>query len=257
MDIDFYHICTRWLLQLLLIASQGLGVETVYAAQGIDNAQQIVTKADEIRFPQDDFQADVTITSTDDGSTDVHKYQILSKGRDKTVVITIYPPIERGQILLMKDRDLWAYMPNISQPIRLSLAQRLTGQVANGDLTRANFSNDYKATFIKNETIDGRNYAVLNLDAVDRSVTYHRVIYWVNTVNSHPYKAEFYSVSGRLMKTCLYDDFRKMEGKIRPTRMIMEDALHKGLKSVLEYSNMRTRKIPDKVFTKDYLKKLQ
>lgn len=257
MHFDHHKMKTQWVLCLLMITGLYLGASAAGNADETGAAQQIVAKADDIRFPQEDFQTDVTITTIDNGRKDVHKYQILSKGRDKTVVITTYPPVERGQILLMKDRDLWAYMPKISQPIRLSLAQRLTGQVANGDLTRANFSDDYRASIIKKETIDGQNYAVLELKAVDRSVTYHRVVYWVNTANSRPYKAEFYTASGRLMKTCLYEGFRKMEGKVRPTRMVMEDALRKGEKSILEYSNMRARKIPDKVFTKDYLKKLQ
>ncbi len=48
-----------------------------------------------------------------------------------------------------------------------------------------------------------------------------------------------------------------MLGKQRPTRLIMEDALHKGEQSVLEYSTMKLKDLPDKVFTKDYLKKLE
>jgi hypothetical protein len=36
----------------------------------------------------------------------------------------------------------------------------------------------------------------------------------------------------------------------------MEDALKSGEKSVLEYSEMKLRDLPDKIFTKDYLKKL-
>lgn len=256
MVINFSETPMRGLLPLLLVVYvQCLNPAAAFGAERDEAAQQIVAKADEIRFPQEDFQMDVTITS--DGHEDVHKYQILSKGRDKTVVVTTFPPSERGQILLMKDRDLWAYMPNVSQPIRLSLAQRLTGQVANGDLTRANFSGDYRATLLKTATIDGQDLEVLELNAADRSVTYHRVVYWVSKANLRPYKAEFYSASGRLMKTCLYTDFRQIEGKLRPTRLIMEDALRKGEKSVLEYSNLQAHKIPDKVFTKDYLKKLQ
>lgn len=243
---------------LALLASSGIhhmdAIAAPTATKG-DAAHQIVVKADEIRFPQEDFQTDVTITTR--GQREIRKYQILSKGQDKTLVITMEPPAERGQILLMKGRDLWAYMPNVSQPIRLSLAQRLTGQVANGDLTRANFSGDYHAKLLKTEVIDKRTYSVLELNAVDRGVTYHRVRYWVDKENFRPYKAEFYAASGRLMKTCRYMNFVRVEGKLRPTRLVMEDALRKGEQSVLDYSAMRTREIPDKVFTKDYLKKLQ
>lgn len=46
-------------------------------------------------------------------------------------------------------------------------------------------------------------------------------------------------------------------GKQRPIRLIMEDALRKGDESVLEYSAMEHRILLDRVFTKDYLKKLE
>ncbi len=93
-------------------------------------------------------------------------------------------------------------------------------------------------------------------DAVDRGVTYHRVLFWVHAASNRPYKAEFYSLSGRLLKTARYQNFRNLGGKTRPTRLVMEDALKKGEVSVLEYSDMRLRPLPDKIFTKEYLKKL-
>ena len=48
-----------------------------------------------------------------------------------------------------------------------------------------------------------------------------------------------------------------MLGTMRPTRLVMEDALRKGEESVLEYSEMKLRDLPDRVFTKDYLNRLQ
>ena len=166
-------------------------------------ARRIVEEADRIRFPAEGFQVEVSIVSTGkDKAPDERKYRVLSKGNDNTIVMVTEPATERGQILLMKGRELWVFLPNISQPVRLSLAQRLTGQVANGDLARANFAGDYSAQVLRTETIDGANYDVLELNAVDRSVTYQRVIYWVRQGNSAPYRAEFYSASNRLLKTC-------------------------------------------------------
>jgi hypothetical protein len=148
-------------------------------------------------------------------------------------------------------------MPNVSQPVRLSLGQRLTGQVANGDLARANFGGDYTAKLLRDENIEGENYNVLELTAVDRGVTYQRVVYWVKQSNGAPHKAEFYSVSNRLLKTCRYEKLQTMAGRIRPTRLVLDDALRQGEQSVLDYSDMKLRDLPDKVFTKDYLKRLE
>jgi len=221
-------------------------------------ARRIVEEADRIRFPAEGFQVDVSIVTTSgDKTQDERKYRVLSKGNDNTVVMITEPASERGQILLMKGRELWVFLPNVSQSVGLSLSQRLTGQVANGDLARANFAGDYNPRMLRSETIDGEKYDVLELIAADRGVTYQRVVYWVLESNSWPFRAEFYSASNRLLKTCTYGGFEKLAGRVRPTRLVMEDALRAGERSVLEYASMKLRDLPDKIFTKDYLKKLE
>jgi outer membrane lipoprotein-sorting protein len=221
-------------------------------------ARKIVEDADRIRFPGEGFQVDVSIVTTGkDRDADERKYRVLSKGNENTVVMITEPASERGQILLMKGHDLWVFLPNVSQPVRLSLSQRLTGQVANGDLARANFTGDYSPRLLRSESVDGEQYNVLELNAVDRSVTYPRVVYWVNAKTDAPHKAEFYSASNRLLKTCRYGKYEKVLGVMRPTELVMSDALHQGDQSVLTYAQMKLRDLPDKVFTKDYLKKLE
>ena len=229
-------------------------------AEPVDDpvARSILEKADQIRFPQEGFQVDIAIVTSKDGQpTEELKYRVLSKGNENTIVQVTEPASERGQIMLMKGRDLWIFLPSVSQPVRLSLAQRLTGQVANGDLARANFVGDYSPRLLRTEVVDGEKTDVLELTAVDRSVTYQRVLLWVRHANQHPHKAEFYTASGRLLKSCRYQNFERMAGRLRPTRLVMEDALRKGEQSVLEYSAMKLRDLPDKVFTKDYLKRLE
>lgn len=230
----------------------------VHAGNRAGNSpKEILEKADRIRFPAEGFQVDVKITTTRPGSDPgVKEYQVLSKGNDRTLLMTTAPAIDRGTLLLMRDHDLWVFLPNISQPVRLPLSQRLTGEVANGDLARANFAGDYKPDLLRTETIDKQKYFVLELKAARRGVTYNRVLYWINQNNFRPYKAEFYSLSNRLIKTCLYQNYKKSVGTRRPAQLVMIDALNTENRSVLDYSNMQLRKLPDKVFTKDYLKKL-
>ena len=255
MTIGEFYAKTRRTLAAVILAACAVashGQEAVDA-----EAQAIVEKADHIRFPAEGFQVDITIATTlADKSSETRKYRVLSKGNENSVVMVTEPAADRGQIMLMKGRDLWVFMPEVSQPIRLSLAQRLTGQVANGDLARANFAGDYFPRITGGETINGEHYHVLELKAVDRSVTYQRVVYWVNKKTFWPLKAEFYSLSNRLLKRCRYEDFQPMAGKTRPTRLVMEDALKEGELSVLSYAGMKLRDLPDKIFTKDYLKKL-
>ncbi len=250
---------TRWLTLMLALVWPALGgAEDSQPQTDEALALSIVQKADLVRFPAEGFEVGITITTTEPGeSPNARKYRVLSKGNENTVVLTTEPASERGQIMLMKGRDLWIFLPSVSQPVRLPLAQRLTGAVANGDLARANFAGDYKPQILRTEKVDGEQMYVLELTAVDRSVTYHRVIYWVRQSNHWPHKAEFYSLSERLLKTCLYQKFERQAGRVRPTRLVMQDALRAEQESVLEYSDMRLRDLPDKIFTKDYLKRLE
>jgi len=250
-------------LGILLVAAMALSApriagQTPAGTAGEQEARAILQKADEIRFPTQGFEVGVLIRNFEGKeATEAREFKVLSKGNDNTIVMTLQPASERGQILLMKGRDLWLFLPEVSQPVRLSLAQRLTGLVANGDIARANFSGDYTPHLVGSEKIGGQDYYILDLTAVDRTVTYQRVKYWVQQSTYVPFKAEFYSLSDRLLKTCTYDNLRQLGGRVRPARLVMVDALRSESRSEMDYMDMKSRDLPDKVFSKEYLKKLQ
>ena len=252
------NIFFKRLLTMTLLSIAVQMPHVAFAADPEEVARNILKKADQIRFPLEAFQVEVAIkTSAPGQAVDLKKYRVLSKGNENTIVMVTEPAAERGQTMLMKGRDLWIFLPSVSQPVRLSLAQRLTGQVANGDLARSNFSGDYTPKLLRSDAVGSEKYHVLELTAVDRSVTYNKVIFWVKESNFWPHRAEFYSLSNRLLKTCRYENFQTMLGIQRPTRLVMEDALRKGEESVLEYSVMELKELPDRMFTKDYLNRLQ
>jgi hypothetical protein len=250
-------IANRARLCLFLALAAAASLPAPGRAQSAPNAQEIVRRADEARFPQEGFEVLVNIRTMENGRTKEERlYKILSKGNSNTIVMTLEPASERGQILLMRGRDLWMFLPRVSQPVRLSLAQRLIGQVSNGDIARANFAGDYNAKVVGTEKLGNDAAYVLELVAVDRSVTYQRVRYWVSQASMRPLKAEFYSLSDRLLKTCDYRDYKQLSGNVRPTRLLMTDAINKSEQSVLDYSAMKLRELPDQIFTKEYLRRL-
>jgi outer membrane lipoprotein-sorting protein len=253
--------CRRRIIAALLGAA--VGAPFAARAQAVPDgekdtrAAEILEKADRIRFPSESFEVEVAVASFSDGrQTDSRLYKVLSRGNENTIVQVLEPASERGQAMLMRGRDLWIFIPSVSQPVRLSLSQRLTGQVANGDIARANFSGDYTPRLLRSEAVDGHEHDVLELTAVDRGVTYSRVLLWVRKSNFHPHKAEFYSLSGRLLKTARYEEFRTLGGRVRPTRLVLRDALREGEESVMEYSALKLRDLPARMFSKDYLQRL-
>lgn len=221
-------------------------------------AQAIVQRADEIRFPRDSFTVEVRVSSKIRGEPqEPRRYRLMSRGSEDTIIQTIEPAVDRGQNLLMRGRELWMFMPSVSQPVRLSLSQRLTGQVANGDLARTQFATDYEATLVGSESIDGKDHHVLELVATERSMTYPKIRYWVRAADNYPHKAEFLAASGRLLKTCRFENFETLGGRVRPTRLVMLDALKADDESVLDYSKLEPKELPARMFTKEYLKKLE
>ena len=220
-------------------------------------AEEILRRADEVRNPPLDYAVVVTVTTFKPNTSPATSvYEVLVKGREKTVVKTLDPPIERNRVLLMLGKDLWAFLPDVSKPLRISLQERLTGEVANGDLARANFSGDYTPELLRVESRDPSTYDVLNLTAVSDEVTYARVVLWVEQGTYYPAQAEFYALSGRLLKTCSYERYQQLGDRLRPTRLVMHNPLINGQYSVLEYDRMRIEELPDKYFTKDYMKRM-
>ncbi len=222
-----------------------------------EDPEDIVRRADRVRGPEKNFTVSVKITSTrPQFEPRTAEYEVLIKDRTRSIVKTQSPPQERGRILLMIEDDLWLFMPKIDQSVRISMQQRLLGEVSNGDIVRTDFSGDYTPTVVKTENMDGKDAWVLELKAKRPSVTYHRIVYWVQKKTYHPIKAEFFSISGTLLKNATYEDFRRAAGRERPMRLVLSDPLIRGQQSVMQYESMKVRSLPDKYFTKDYLKKL-
>jgi len=203
----------------------------------------ILTRVDAVRNSFDSFAVDVDLTSiTADGHSESSKFRVYGKGSDKSVVEFTAPQTEKGKYLLMLRDAMWIYMPSASRPIRISPLQRLMGQASNGDVARTSFVVDYNPTAIDE---DGDAW-VLDLAAKDPTVAYNRVRLWVDKKSNEPRRADFYVVSGKLIKRATYHGTDSIE---------IDDLLKPGNRTVMRYANRAARENPERMFTKDALGK--
>ena len=238
-----------YLILFSLIALTGL-FSTAYAQLP---AAEIIAKVDAIRSPQEDYVTTTEITSYSlNRKPKTALYQVMIKGTDNTIIKTLQPETERNRILLLRGHDLWAFFPEVSKPLRLSLQERLMGEVSNGDIARVNFLGDYDAKLLKEELLDGKNCFVLELIAKTEDVTYAKAILWAEVETFHPIKAEFYAVSGKLLKNCFYQNYQILAGCLRPTELVLEDPITKGKNSIIRYNSIELQELPEKYFMKDY-----
>lgn len=208
-----------------------LSVPAAYGA----GADDMVREADRARRPAESFIWKITITSHEAKKAPaVDGFEVYVKGAGRSFVKFVAPPRNAGRSLLGLGRDLWIYLPDAGKPVRIPLSQRLVGQVANGDIARADYSGDYTAKLVGEETVEGVACHVLDLQAKTRDVTYAAVKYWVSKHRRLPVKAEFYAGTGTLLKTGVFSDFRDVGGNPLATRLTLVDAIRKDRKSVLD-----------------------
>lgn len=220
-----------------------------FALSGIE----IVKKADKMRTLEFDnsFVAEVN----DFKGTDVQKtrYKVFSKGIQMSRVETIFPERQAGRKLLMKDQDLWFFTPDIKRPTRVSMQQRLTGEVANGDLARTSFGEDYDVEVKGEEVVNGVKAVKLALTKKTAEVTYAAIDYWVALKTYAPLKAVFKSDSGKDLKIATYKDPKKILGRTLLSKIEIVNALNKKQKSVLTFTGYKKEQLNESFFNKESL----
>ena len=220
-------------------------------------AQEIVEKSDEARNLGQPFKMRMRLTNLENEKQKAQaEFELLVSGRDKTLV-KFASGRDKGNYLLMAGDDMWIYIPNTRKPIRITPIQRLMGEASNGDVARANFSQDYDATLLSDETLEASACWKLELKAKSAGATYHRIEYWVEKGTYLPRRANFYLISGKFYKTALFEKFEKNSlAKRFLTRTMLIDQLRPGRKTVMEYFAVQPEKIPEKYFNKNYLPSL-
>ena len=182
-----------------------------------------------------------------DGDRKDEPQRILVKAVDDSSVAETQEPVRfKGSKILQVERSMWMTRPGLSKPIPISPRQRMSGQASNGVIAATNYAGDYEAELAGTENIDGEECHVLNLAAKHKRATYDKIRYWVSVKRVVGLKAEFYSVSGKLLKTARfeYGNTIEHEGKRIPfiSRMTIRDALIDA-ETVMEFGTVKVKKI--------------
>ena len=80
---------------------------------------------------------------------------------------------------------------------------------------------------------------------------------WVDKKNIMVKKVECYAASGTLIKTLEFKNVKNFgDGIMRPAVIETSSPLYRGYRSLMVYSSMKYRKLPDEIFTLEYLSRL-
>ncbi len=215
---------------------------------------EILKKADENLMPDSFESYRKLINEEPDGSKKEFIFFTVKKGKDKVAMLYISPASEKGRATLRLGDNMWLYIPNVGRPIRITSMQSVIGGVFNNsDIMRLDYSVEYEATILEQTPSE----YVLDLKAKTRIVAYDKLKMWVDKKNIMVTKVECYAASGTLIKTLEFKNVKNFgDGIMRPAVIETSSPLYRGYRSLMIYSSMKHRKIPDEVFTLEYLSRL-
>jgi effector-binding domain-containing protein len=223
------------------------------ALAGDEPANEAILKgADEARGNVSGLAWEVAIDSGDpERTSDSLVYDI--KVRSFNVAgISLAPAKYRGNKILMLNTSMWFYKPGLSKPVPISQRQKLMGEAAYGDIASTNYAENYQATRLPDEVVNGEACYVFDLKAKEDKLTYDRITYWVSKERQLGIKAEYYTVSGKKFKSATMDyaNSVKVGGQSRPflSRITLRGELLNGTVTFLNLRNPHIEPIPDYVF---------
>jgi len=218
------------------------------ATPGAPDAEALLKRSDAYRNGWTSFVLHVKITHYESGKQDEEKlYEVSQKGTEKSYV-EFLSPREKGQHMLMLADDMWIYLPDTSRPIRITPLERLNGDASNGDVAHTNYAVDYSPVYLRTEKVGADSCYVLELAAKRKGATYQRILYWLRVEDARPMRAEYYLTSGKHIKSATFDEYASVGGKLQLRRWTLYDEIRHNSRSVLEYSGIAPRNLPDKLF---------
>lgn len=227
-----------------------LSLLTCHALAGTSiktEAENLLSKSEKFRSLGNSYTMKVKITDVSSENRQQSEFLVTIKDNTTSMVEQLAPEKARGRKMLMIKNDLWLYTPDIKKPIRISLAQKLTGETANGDITKTDFLHDYRPLILARD----KNIIKLKLESINTSATYDKIYYYINASNNRPIKAEFMAKSGKQLKTAYYNNFIKFKNKILLTEIKIVDAIKINKHSILKYDKFEIKKMDDSLFNKD------
>ena len=181
-------------------------------------------------------------------------------GDKKAFTEYLSPAREQGTKMLKLENQLWIYSPSTDRTIQIS-GHMLRQSVMGSDLSYEDMMDDrkltdvYAASFMGNDTVDGRKTWILELKAKVTDVAYFSRKMWIDQERYVPLKEELFAKSGQLLKRTTLSDVKLIQGRWFPMTIVYKDMLREGSGTEFSITSVKfNQQIPDYIFTKAALK---
>jgi outer membrane lipoprotein-sorting protein len=252
----------RFLVTLLGLLAVGTTLEA------LPTVQEVINYIDTNYDVRSDVTAQAKITTRDpDQGTKIIQSVYYRRDRDDSFLIVMADPeTERGNGYLRVGDNMWLYRRTTRTFTHIGRDEKIGGSNASaGDFETRKFKDLYKPAAdaagkesISEETIGGAKIPVYKVEVTAKvnDVKFPKLVMWVTRDKFLELKRESYALSGTLMETDLFTNYKEIEGRYIPLLQKFTDEVEKGKTSLLEISGVSFAKVDDYKFDKSYLESL-
>jgi outer membrane lipoprotein-sorting protein len=221
---------------------------------------KVLAKVDDLgNFENGDFSAEITVVTTkpgEDNDVIVARYFRRDKAK-QMVIVLLKPEVQKGQAYLEQDDNLWFYDPESRKFAFSSFKDRFSDSGAqNSDFSSSQLHIDYTVESSAEEKLGRYEVWSLVLRAKDKTVAVPKRKLWISKNDNLVLKEEQYSLSDRLLRTIAIPSYMSVSGHFVPTMMLELDNVKVGNKTQITFKDVSVARLPDSVFTKSYLERV-
>ncbi|MCA0933741.1 outer membrane lipoprotein-sorting protein [Lutimonas saemankumensis] len=222
-----------FILIIVLVAAGS----TLYA-QGTLSAKEIIEKADEkirgktnnsvleMQIIRPTWQRDISMKS-------------WSNGLDYSMTYITSPARDKGQVFMKRKTEMWNWMPSIGRMVKIPASMMSQGWMGsdytNDDILKeSSIVVDYNHSLVGEEEVEGLNcYKIEMKPKEEAAVIWGKVYKWITKDEFIQIKSEYFDEEDELVKSDFGYDFKKMDGRLIPTRIEIVPTGEEGKKTVL------------------------
>ncbi len=226
--------CRKALLILLLVAAA--------PAQAIE-VDELIRHIDEL-WRGETSQAVMTMTVKTRRYQRSMTMEAWSRGKDYSLIVIRQPVKDRGISTLKVKENIWNYLPKINRvtkvPSSMMSGSWMGSHFTNDDLVKdSTFADDYDSSITYEGARDGRQvYELTSLPKPNAAVVWGKVVMEIEQKTLAPYRALYYDEEGVLIRTLIFDQLQKIDGRDVPMRMSLQPEDKPEESTVITYQSI-------------------
>ncbi len=236
--------------RLSLLALLTLLPLSAFALTAEERGLQIAEESDRRDLGFVDSQAQMVMTLKNkqgDQSVRFLRVKVLEVRNDGDKSLTIFdePRDVKGTALLtfshgVKPDDQWLYLPALKRVKRIS-SKNKSGPFMGSEFAYEDIGSQevekYTYKYIRDENLEGKATFVIERYPVDKNSGYTRQIVWMDQAEYIPLKIEFYDRKNALLKTLVFNEYRKFLDKHWRSHSMFMQNHQTGKNTLLEWKD--------------------